>query len=46
MLLLFSRRHVIGLNVEDEDKKHTWMEDADVVSRGGGGVEVGREYLF
>jgi len=26
--------HVIGLNIEDEDKVHTWTEDADAVSYG------------
>ena len=26
-------RAVIGINIEDEDKKHTWMEDAESVSR-------------
>ena len=24
-------QHVIGVGVEDEDRKHTWMEDADSV---------------
>ena len=27
-----SRENVIGTGVEDEDKKHTWMEDAEAVS--------------
>lgn len=28
----FFSRAVIGVGVEDEDKKHTWMEDAESVS--------------
>lgn len=30
-MFIFSRA-VIGVGVEDEDKKHTWMEDAESVS--------------
>lgn len=26
-------RAVIGIGIEEEDRKHTWMEDADSVSR-------------
>jgi hypothetical protein len=25
-------RAVIGIGIEEEDRKHTWMEDADSVS--------------
>lgn len=25
-------KHIIGHGVDDEDRKHTWMEDADSVS--------------
>lgn len=28
----FVSRAVIGIGVEDEDKKHTWMEDAESVN--------------
>ena len=28
---IHSSRAVIGIGVEEEDKKHTWMEDADGV---------------
>ena len=28
----FLSQHVIGIGVEEEDRKHTWMEDADAVS--------------
>ena len=27
-----SRRLVIGIGVEEEDRKHSWMEDAEAVS--------------
>ena len=27
----YYRQSVIGVGVEEEDKKHTWMEDADAV---------------
>ena len=27
------RRAVIGVNVEDEDRETTWMDDADSVSK-------------
>lgn len=30
--MFFFSRAVIGVGVEDEDKKHTWMEDAESVS--------------
>lgn len=30
--MVFFSRAVIGVGVEDEDKKHTWMEDAESVS--------------
>lgn len=30
--LCFYSRAVIGVGVEDEDKKHTWLEDAESVS--------------
>ena len=29
--IYFYRQSVIGVGVEEEDKKHTWMEDADAV---------------
>ena len=29
---LCNSRSVIGVGVEEEDRKHTWMEDADSVS--------------
>lgn len=41
-------RAVIGIGIEEEDRKHTWMEDADSVSaapwagaRGAAGGPVG-----
>lgn len=30
-------RAVIGIGIEEEDRKHTWMEDADSVSSDPGG---------
>ena len=32
-IFCFHRRAVISIGVEEEDKKHTWMEDAESVSR-------------
>ena len=33
MIFIFSSRAVIGVGVEEEDRKHTWLDDAESVSR-------------
>ena len=32
LFVIYYSRAVIGVGVEEEDKKHTWMEDAEAVS--------------
>ena len=34
-------RAVIGIGIEEEDRKHTWMDDADSVSVASGSVRCG-----
>ena len=31
-MLIYYSKHVISVGVEEEDRKHTWMDDADSVS--------------
>ena len=42
-LFLFSRA-VIGVGVEEEDRKHTWLDDADSVSKHVIIVSLSRDY--
>ena len=32
MICCFDSRHVVGYGIEEEDRKHTWMEDSEAVS--------------
>ena len=32
VICCFDSRHVVGYGIEEEDRKHTWMEDSEAVS--------------